>query len=112
MNQGLDFQRFSNIYRVKKLQESDIECIYALCKENQIYYQHCPPYVTRASIKDDMVALPPHKTYKDKYYLGYYDQDKLVVVMDFIDHYPNEKTAFIGFFMLDRLYQKKELQVK
>ena len=37
----------------------------------------------------------------DKYYLGFYDGEKLIAVMDFIMAYPDELTAFIGFFMTD-----------
>lgn len=48
-----------------------------------------------------MNALPANKSFNDKYYLGYFDSDKLIAVMDFIMAYPDEKTAFIGFFMTD-----------
>ena len=48
-----------------------------------------------------MKALPPNKELADKYYLGYYDAEKLIAVMDLIRAYPNENTAFIGFFMTD-----------
>lgn len=55
-----------------------------------------------------MNALPPRKTAADKYYLGYFEKTKrLVAVMDFIDHYPDEKTAFIGFYMVERAEQGK-----
>ena len=44
---------------------------------------------------------PPDKESFDKYYLGYYDGEKLIAVMDLILHYPDKDTAFIGFFMTD-----------
>ena len=50
---------------------------------------------------NDMNALPPNKEMCDKYYLGFYDGEKLIAVMDFIMAYPDELTAFIGFFMTD-----------
>ena len=31
--------------------------------------------------------------------MGYYDGEKLIAVMDLILTYPDEQTAFIGFFM-------------
>lgn len=34
-----------------------------------------------------------------KYYVGYYKGEELIAVMDFIMAYPDEKNAFIGFFM-------------
>ena len=38
-----------------------------------------------------MKALPPNKEAFDKYYLGYYDGEKLIAVMDFILGYPDKK---------------------
>lgn len=55
--------------------------------------------MTEQSILDDMNALPPNKEICDKYYVGYYKGEELIAVMDFIMAYPDEKTAFIGFFM-------------
>lgn len=73
--------------------------VYALCRENDLYYQYCPPFVTEQSIMRDMQALPPGKGMDDKHYIGYYDGEEMVAVMDLITAYPDEKTAFIGFFM-------------
>ncbi len=101
----MDVSRFSNRYLVRRVGENDIEEIYALCGGNELYYKFCPPFVTRQSIADDMKALPPNKEAFDKYYLGYYDGDKLIAVMDFIMGFPDEKTAFIGFFMTDASVQ-------
>lgn len=51
-------------------------------------------------IKDDLMALPPNKTYKDKYYIGFFENNRLAAVMDLISGYPNDETAFIGFYMV------------
>lgn len=101
----MDVSRLSSRYLVRRLGENDIEDIFALCRKNELYYKYCPPFVTRQSIADDMKALPPKKKASDKYYLGYYDGDKLIAVMDLIMGYPDEKTAFIGFFMTDTSVQ-------
>ena len=92
---------FSNRYFVRRLTADDIAEIYKLCRNNVLYYKYCPPFVTEQSIASDMKALPPNKEDFDKYYLGYYDGEKLIAVMDFIMGYPDKKTAFIGFFMTD-----------
>lgn len=67
-----------------------------------MFYHYCPPDVTRESILADMKALPPRTTYEDKYYIGYFDREKLVAVMDLILRYPNEETAFVGLFMREK----------
>ena len=103
----VDISCFSSHYSVRSLTSDDLEEIYALCSKNGLYYRYCPPYVTDQSIIDDMNALPPGKEMDDKYYLGYFDRDKLVAVMDFIASFPYEKVAFIGFFMTEVSIQNK-----
>lgn len=101
----MDISLLSDHYLVRRMQADDIAKIYALCKENCLYYHYCPPYVSIDSIARDLKALPPHKDYDDKYYLGYYDEEKLIAVIDLILAYPDKDTAFIGFFMVDRSQQ-------
>ena len=103
----IDIAKFSGRCRVRCLHYSDIPAVYSLCKGNPQYYQYCPPFVTERSILDDMRALPPRKDYPDKYYIGYFDGEKLIAVMDFIMAYPDEETAFIGFFMVEASEQRK-----
>ena len=92
---------FSKQYTVKQLVTEDISDVFALCKRNELYYHFCPPFVTEQSIANDMKALPPGVDETDKHYVGFYDADKLVAVMDLITGFPDEQTAFIGFFMTD-----------
>ena len=89
--------------------EEDIPEVYALCRENRLYYEHCPPFVTRETIGADMRALPPGKGPGNKYYLGFYDGGVLMAVLDLIHGYPERETAFIGFFMTDRAAQGRGL---
>lgn len=97
----MDVSRFFRRYDVRRLERADIPEIYSLCSKNERYYQHCPPFVTEQSILDDMNALPPGKAARDKHYVGYFDGGKLIAVMDLIMAYPDERTAWIGFFMTD-----------
>ena len=104
----MNYINFSKSYHVRMLTERDIPLILALCEKNTQFYEHCPPFVTAESIRDDMCALPQRKMDEpqDKYYLGYFDDaQQLVAVMDFIDHYPTERSCFIGFFMMERSVQ-------
>lgn len=103
----MDINKLSMIYKVRKLTEEDIDCIYDLSVGNPMFYQYCPPYVTREGILEDMAALPPGKSPEDKFYIGYFEGAKLVAVMDLIAGYPNGETAFIGLFMMTQVYQGK-----
>ena len=97
----MDITSLSARYSVRRLTPDDAPVVYALCRENTLYYRYCPPFVTEQSIIADMAALPPRKTLDDKYFLGFFDGEKLIAVLDLITAFPDEKTAFIGFFMTD-----------
>ena len=103
----LDLNKLFSQYSVRVLEKQDIDMTYELCSKNELFYQYHPPFVTKESILEDMQALPPGKTEKDKYYIGYFDDNTLVAVLDLILGYPNEKTAYIGFFMMNTVYQRK-----
>ena len=103
----MNINELSDVFTVKYLTEQDIPQIMELCKGNPQYYKHCPPEVSEESIRKDMHALPPRKTKDDKHYFGFFDGNSLVAVMDLIEKYPDENTAFIGFFMMNKAYQEK-----
>ena len=102
---NMDVARLSDRFRVRRLGEDDVADVYALCSGNELYYRYCPPFVTEQGIVGDMRALPPNKEMRDKYYLGFYDGDLLIAVLDLIWGFPDETTAFIGFFMTESSIQ-------
>ncbi len=69
----LCLEKFSDQYNVRSITADDITQVVELCKENTMYYQYCPPFVTAESVMDDMKALPTGKTKKDKYYVGFFE---------------------------------------
>ena len=89
-------------YLTRELTAADLPHILVLCSKNEQYYQYCPPQATEQSIGADMEALPPGKEKQDKYYVGFFDGERLIAVLDLILAYPDPKTAFIGFFMVEK----------
>lgn len=102
-----DVQALSKRYKVRRLTEEDVDKVYDISVGNPMFYQYCPPFVTWESILRDMRALPPRTTYDDKYYMGYFEEGRLLAVLDLILGYPGEETAFVGLFMMDRGKQGK-----
>ena len=103
----MDIKDFSNTYEVRRLEEADTAMIYELCRANEMYYEYCPPFVTEKSILDDMNALPPGKQMDDKFYVGFFEKQELIAVMDLINQFPDDNTTFIGFFMTKVSEQNK-----
>ena len=100
---------FSKKYETRKLSSEDIDEIYDLCLSNPLYYEYCPPAATKEGVLEDLFALPPNTAVEDKYFVGFYEKGRMVAVMDLIDGYPEERIAFIGFFMTDGSIQNKGL---
>lgn len=96
-----DIGKFSYKHKVKKIDGEDIEALYQLCLTNPMYYEYCDAMLTKEDLQDDLFRLPPGKELKDKYYVGFWDKDVLVAVLDLIDGFPDCHTAYLGFFMVD-----------
>ena len=99
--------QLSKYYSCRILTEKDIPSILSLYESNPLYFQYCPPKPNLASVKEDMARLPEGKAKADKFYVGFWNNSKLVAVMDFVYAYPDEETVFIGLFMVDQAYQRK-----
>ena len=101
----MDSQHLSSQYRICDLLPANAEMVYEALKKNTIFYEYHPPMVTVESVLEDMEALPPNKGYEDKHYIGFFQQNTLVAVMDLIEHYPQPGTALLGFFAMNADWQ-------
>ena len=101
----MDFDIFFSDYNIKCFVRDDVPDLYQFCKENITYYQYLHLEPTPESLIHELTKLPPKKSLDDKYFVGFYQKGVLVAILDLIKGYPNEKTAFVGWFMV-----KKSLQ--
>ena len=102
----IDITKLTSKYSVRRLTEADIEIIYNLCLGNPQFYEFSSHKLSKESLKEEALeATPPGKSLADKYYVGFFDGEKLVAVLDLIDGYPEDDIAYIGFFMLAKAYQ-------
>lgn len=97
----IKISQFSTQYQVRKLTEADLEQVLALYQTNPLYFEHFPPLPSLESLADDLVECPPGKELSDKYFLGFWDKERLVAILDLIDGYPTAEIAYIGLFMVD-----------
>lgn len=103
----MDERKLSDRYFVRRLTPADAETVYELYAGNTFFYRYHPPLPTKASVLSDMEALPPGTTQSDKHYLGFFDEENLIAVMDLITGYPSKNTAFIGLFMMRAELQER-----
>ena len=105
----IDLSKLSSNYYVRAMYDSDAESILDLCKGNPLFYQYSEAKPTKEQILEDMHITPPEIGLSDKYYIGFFQNSTLIAVMDLIDGYPEPETAYIGFFMMNKEYQGKQL---
>ena len=114
----MELQKVSRRYRIRLLQETDMDDILRLSESNPMFYEYCPPFVTRESILNDMKALPQGKTDAEKYYIGFFEGQKLIAIMDMVFAFPDDETGYgIGSIIIEeyaeyiRTLGKKTIQL-
>ena len=94
-------------YRVELLTEQNIDEVFNLCKQNKAYYSFLRQKPTKKGVKTIFKDLPPNSSIDKKHVLGFYDNNKLIAVLDLVEGYPYEEAVFIGLFILDKSVQRK-----
>ena len=97
---NIKIEKLSQKYTIRKLIEDDVDMIYDFCSKNKQFYLYCGQDVTKESILNDIRITPPNIPMNQKHYIGFFEENQLIALMDLIDGYPDEQTAFIGFFMV------------
>jgi len=105
--QSLDIDALSTSHQVRRIMEADISDVYALCKSNQKYYEALNTAPTVESLTEIISRVPEGADTGDKYFVGFYEDGRLISVLDLIAGYPEKDDAFIGWFMVDGHLQRK-----
>lgn len=86
-----------------------MDMIYLFCRCNTQFYEYCGHENSIELIQSDLKITPPGIPLEQKYYIGFFENDMLVAIMDLIDGYPDEDCTYIGFFMMNKEIQGKGL---
>ena len=105
----IDVSKLSSQYSVRNLEVSDIDDIVGLCRQNTLFYNYTDARPAGEDILNDMKTTPPGIDLSAKHYIGFFDNQELVAVMDLVDGYPEDDIAFIGFFMMNLKHQGKNI---
>lgn len=90
---------------LRPLTRDDLPAMLHLCQGNPQYFQHMNQPLTLEGLERDLTALPAGKTLQDKHFEGIWQDGQLVALQDWIEGYPREDTAYIGWLILDTDYQ-------
>lgn len=101
-------EAYDGRYIVRPLIREDVPAILKLYQSNADYYavsQNNP--VSEEDCVHDMTECPPGIPAEQKYYLGFYQNEKLAAVLDFVDGYPEAGTVYIGLFIIEAAFHGK-----
>jgi RimJ/RimL family protein N-acetyltransferase len=105
----IELSKLSRRYEVRRMCDADADDILNLCRQNEQYYQYCGKEPSIELVLHDLHTAPPDISSSDKYYIGFYDSDTMIAVMDLIDGYPAREYAYIGFFMMNKALQGRQI---
>ena len=91
----------STDYQVRTITESDISSVYNLCKHNRRYYLYRGSRPSLKELTDVITDLPEGTGPENKHFVGFYEDESLIAILDLITGYPESDDAFIGWFMVD-----------
>ena len=49
--ENMKVEKISERYVVRRLDKRDVDTIFELCSKNRLYYQYCPPFITKNRVK-------------------------------------------------------------
>ena len=101
----MDIKKLSSCYAVRALWASDARSVLSVCEGNRQFYLYCGLQPTLQQVLHDMQILPDGVERSRKHYVGFFDQDDLVAVMDCVEGYPDPRSVYIGFFMMNARLQ-------
>ena len=97
----MDVQKLSRRYAVRPLDEQDAESVLRFCEQNAPFYRYCGMRPDLQQVRQDMTVCPEGVEPARKHYVGFFDGDEMVSVMDYIEDYPDPESGYIGFFMMN-----------
>ena len=89
----MNIHALSENYGIRKLKEEDIPLILDVCLGNPQFYLYTQAKPEEENIRYDMQALPPGKQIQDKYYIGFFKEDRLYAIMDLIGGYAADASS-------------------
>ena len=101
----MDIKKLSSCYAVRALGAPDAKSVLRLCQGNTQYYRYCGMQPTLQQVLRDLQILPEGVERSRKHFVGFFDREDMVAVLDCVEAYPDSESAYIGFFMMNHRLQ-------
>ena len=96
----LAIESLSSEFEARRITAADISDVYNLVRSNTRYYRSLKERPSKKRLTEVISELPEGTDISQKHFVGFYDGEDLVAVLDLITGYPEKDDAFIGWFMV------------
>lgn len=96
----LNIESLSSDFQAKRIKEEDISDVYNLYRSNVKYYRSNNERPSKKRLTEVISEVPDGADPSQKYFIGFYEDDDLIAILDLITGYPEKDDAFIGWFMV------------
>lgn len=91
----------TNGYKMRALSKESKNIVENLCKKCSDYYiLHDGILPSKEEVDEIFMALPPNKSYEDKFVLGIYKFDTLIGIVDIIKNFPTDGEWMMGLMLI------------
>lgn len=92
-----------NDYKIKSLTIENIKLVEVLCKKSSDYYiLHDGILPSTKEVKEIFTAIPPNKSYDDKFVLGIFDySNELIGIIDIVKDFPIIGEWMLGLMLIE-----------
>lgn len=95
-------------FNIRYFNQSDYPQLYSFMKNNSDYFRCVSGH---PAAYDEVVSgiseMPPAVLPNQKHYIGIWEGDILIAVIDFIEKYPSPEYIYIGLFIINNSLHKK-----
>lgn len=100
-------------YEIKQIKKENSKFLLELYLSNPYYINISQDHIPDLKeMIDSITELPNHKQLKDKNYFYIIKNNEVIAAIDFIHGYPEDKTGYIGLFMVNGNDHKKGIGSK
>lgn len=89
-------------FKVVPISKGNVQDVWELIRRNVYFYSKTQGHeTTLEECMDNITALPRGRGMEHKTYVGIYKEEELVAVVDLIEGFPDEMTAYLGLLILN-----------
>ena len=93
----------------RRLTEEDLPVLLRFCMDNLDYFSYIKSTPQLESLQRELTVLPPNTTLEQKFFMGLWEANALVAIVDLVMDWPREKVVYVGWFMVSYKLQHQGL---